>query len=171
MVALVRFGCLFPKFAFAPLTPETLRKDIFRYSGMKTQPYVRAAVRLFFSLSLSLSLVTARSRRDPGLGRGCDDDARIVCAREAGPPRRELLVVALLLDVQQHAEQAHDAHARHQAWGGEALLQRVDGDGRPRVDAEAAVGVGCHCVFGDVVIAGVAGLGEVETAWVVCWKM
>lgn len=99
---------------------------------------------LFFCF---VRLVTACSSRHPRLSRGRDHNPWVVCAREAGAPRRELLVVALLLDVQQHAEQAHDAHARHQAGGGEALLQRVDGDGRPRVDAEAAVGVGCHCVW------------------------
>lgn len=85
------------------------------------------------------------SSRNAGLGRGRDDDARVVCSWEAGASRRELLVVALLLNVQEHGEQAHDAHTRNQTWRGEALFERVDGL-TAGVDAEAAVRVRRHCV-------------------------
>ena len=129
---------LVSKVAFClPLTPERRSCRMIFFDVAESSAGHTAE--MLFSVALS------HSSRDARLRRGRDDDARVVCAGEAGAPRRELLVVALLLDVQQHAEQAHDAHAGHQAGRGEALLQRVDGDGRPRVDAEAAVGVGCHC--------------------------
>ena len=95
-------------------------------------------------ISAVRSVELSTSSRNAGLRRGRDDDARVVRPREAGASRRELLVVALLLDIQEHREQAHDAHARDKAWRREALFERVDGLGAG-VDAETAVWVR-HCV-------------------------
>lgn len=151
---------LVSKVAFClPLTPERRSCRMIFFDVAESSAGHTAE--MLFSVALS------HSSRDARLRRGRDDDARVVCAGEAGAPWRELLVVALLLDVQQHAEQAHDAHAGHQAGRGEALLQRVDGDGRPRVDAEAAVGVGCHCNAYVIVVGVVVGLEEIDVVWVV----
>lgn len=84
------------------------------------------------------------SGRDARLSGGRNDDAGVVRPREAGASWRELLIVALLLDVQEHRQQAHDTHARHEAGRGETLFERVDGLSAG-VDAEAAVWVR-HCV-------------------------
>lgn len=50
------------------------------------------------------------------------------------------MIVALLLNVEQHGEQTHNTHAGNETWRGETLLERVDRSSLG-VDAETTVRV------------------------------